>query len=47
MYLVDGRGWLKVEGVVVVVVVVVRDKGCEVEVLVYVEYGDWVEKWVG
>jgi hypothetical protein len=47
VYHVYGRGWLEVEGVVVVVVVVVRDKGCEVEVLVYVEYGDWVEKWVG
>ncbi len=47
MYHVYGRGWLEVKGVVVVVVVVVRDKGCEVEILVYVEYGDWVEKWVG
>ena len=47
LYHVYGRGWLEVEGVVVVVVVVVRDKGCEVEILVYVEYGDWVEKWVG
>ncbi len=39
MYLVDGRGWREVEGVVVVVCVVVRD---EVEILVYVEYGDRV-----
>ncbi len=47
MYLVYGRGWLKFEGVVVVVCVVVRNKSGEVGVLVYVEYGDWVEKWVG
>ena len=47
MYLVDGRGWLEVEGVVVVVCVAVRDESGEVGVVVYVEYGDWVEKWVG
>ncbi len=43
MYHVDGRGWLEVEGVVVVVCVVVRDEGCEVGVLVYVKYGERVE----
>ena len=43
MYLVDGRGWLEVEGVVVLVCVVVRDEGCEVGILVYVEYGDRLE----
>ena len=47
MYLVDGRGWLEVEGVVLVVCVVVRDESDEMEISVYVEYGDWVEKWVG
>ena len=47
MYFGDGRGWLEIEGVVVVVCVVVRDKGCEVGILVYVEYSDRVEKWVG
>ena len=46
MYHVYGRGWLEVEGVVVVVCVVVCDKGCEVGILVYVEYVDWVKKWV-
>ena len=47
MYLVYGRRWLDVEGVVVVVGVVVRDESGEVGVLVYVKYDDWVEKWVG
>ncbi len=43
MYLGYDRGWLEVEGVIVVVCVVVRDESGEVGVLVYVEYGDWVE----
>ena len=43
MYHVYGRGWLDVEGFVVVVCVVVRDKGCEVGISVYVEYADRVE----
>ena len=43
MYPVDGRGWLEVEGIVVVVYVIVRDEGCEVGILVYVEYGDRVK----
>ncbi len=47
MYLVYGRGWREVEVVVVVTCVVIRDESGEVGVLVYVEYGDWVEKWVG
>ena len=47
MYLVYGRRWLEVEGVVVGVGVVVRDESGEVGVLVYVEYGYWVEEWVG
>jgi hypothetical protein len=33
-------GWLEVKGIVVVVCVIVRDEGCEVGVLVYVEDGD-------
>ena len=43
MYHVYGKGWLAVEGVVVIVCVIVRDEGCEVGVVVYVEYGDGVE----
>ncbi len=46
MYHVYDPGWLEVEGVVAIVCVVVRDKGCEVGILVYVEYSDRVEKWV-
>ena len=47
MYLVDSWGCPEVEGVVVVVRVVVRDECGEVGVVVYVEYDDWVETWVG
>jgi hypothetical protein len=43
MYHDDSRGWSEVKGVEVVVCVVVRDKGCEVGVVVYVEYGDRVK----
>ena len=43
MYHVDSRGWMEVKGVEVVACAVVRDKGCEVGVVVYVEYGDRVE----
>ena len=43
MYLVDSRGWSEVKGVEVVVCVVVRDMGCKVGVVVYVEYGDRVK----
>ncbi len=43
MNLGDGRGWLEIEGVVVVVCVFVCNKGCEVGVMMYVEYGDRVE----
>ena len=43
MYLVDGRRWLEVEGIVVVVCVIVRDEGCKMRILVYVEYGDRVK----
>ncbi len=47
MYLCDDRGWLLIEGVVRVVCVVVRDKGYEVGILMYVEYGDRVQEWLG
>ncbi len=43
MYLGDGRERLEIEGVVIVVCVVVCGKGCEVGVMMYVEYGDRVE----
>ncbi len=43
MYLGDGRGWLEIEGVVIVVCVIVCDKGCEVGVMMYAENGDRVE----
>jgi hypothetical protein len=43
VYRVDSRGWSEVKGFEVVVCVVVCDKGCEVEVVVYVEYGDRVK----
>ena len=43
MYHVDSRGWSEVKGVVEVVCVVVRDRGCEVGIVVYVEYGDRVK----
>jgi hypothetical protein len=40
---VDSRGWSEVKGVEVIVCVVVRDKGCKVGVMVYVEYGNRVK----
>ena len=40
---VDSRRELEIEGVEVVVCMVVRDKGSEVRVVVYVEYGDRVK----
>jgi hypothetical protein len=43
VYHVDSRGWTEVKGVEVVVCVVFHDKGCEVGVVVYVEYGDRVK----
>ncbi len=43
MYHGDDRGWLEIKGVVVVVCMVVRNEGCEVGILLYVEYGDRVE----
>ncbi len=43
MYHVNTRGWSEIKGVEVVVCVIVRDKGCEVGVVVYVEYGDRVK----
>ncbi len=43
MYHVNGRGWSEIKGVEVVVCMVVRDKGCEVRVMVYMEYSDQVK----
>ena len=43
MYLGDGWGWSEVERIIVVICVVVRDEGCEVGVIMYVENGDWVK----
>ena len=43
MYPVNSRGWSKIKEVEVVVCLVVRDKGCEVVVVVYVEYSDRVK----
>ena len=43
MHHVNSRRWLDIKGVVVVVCGVVRDKGCEMGVVVCVEYGDWVK----
>jgi hypothetical protein len=43
VYHVNSRRWSEIKGVEVVVCVVVRDEGCEVRVVVYVEYGDRVK----
>ena len=43
MYHVDSRRWSEIKGVEVVVCLVVRDKGCEVRVVVYIEYIDRVK----
>ena len=43
MDIVNSRRWSEIKGVEVVVCVVARDKGCEVGVVVYVEYGDRVK----
>ena len=43
VYHVNSRWCSEIEGVVVVVCVVVRDKGCEVGFVAYVEYGDRVK----
>ena len=47
VYHVDSNGGTEVEGVEVVVCAVVRDKGCEVGVVVHVEFGDRVKYRVG
>ncbi len=47
VYLVYFWGWLEIEGVVVVVCAIVRNESGGVGVMVYIEYGGWVEKWVG
>ncbi len=43
MYHVDSRGCLEIKGVEIVVCMVIRDKGCEVKVVVYIEYSDRVK----
>ena len=43
MYHVNSRRWSEIKGVEVVVCVVVRDKGCEVGIVVYIKYGDRVK----
>ena len=43
VYHIDSRGWLEVKGVEEMLCVVVRDTGCEVGVVVYVEYRDRVK----
>ena len=43
MYNVDSRRWSEIEEVEIVVCLVVRDKSCEVRVVVYVEYSDRVK----
>jgi len=42
VYYVDRGGWAEVEGVIVVVCMVIGDEGCEVVIVVYVEYDDRV-----
>ena len=43
MYHVNRGGWSEAEGVVIVVCMVVGDKGREVVIVVYVEDGGWVK----
>ena len=43
MYHVNSRGWSEIKGIEVVVCVVIRDKDCEVGVVVYVEYSDRIK----
>ena len=43
MYHVDSRRWSEIEGVEIVVCLVVRNKTCEVRVVVYIEYSDRVK----
>ena len=43
MYHVNSRGWSEIKGVEVVVCKVVRDEGCEVRVVVYIECSDRVK----
>ena len=38
MFHVDRRGWSEIKGVEIKVRIVVRGKGCEVRVVVYIEY---------
>jgi hypothetical protein len=43
VYHVNSRRWSEIKGFEIVVCVVVRDEGCEVGVVVYVEYSDRVK----
>jgi hypothetical protein len=43
VYHVDSPWLSEVKGVEIVVCMVVRDKGCEVRVVVYIEYSDRVK----
>ena len=43
MYHVSSRGWSEIKGFEVVACVVVRDEGCEVKIVVYIEYSDRVK----
>jgi len=47
VYHVNKRKWSEIKGVEVVVCVVVRDEGCEVRFLVFIEYSDRVKWMVG
>ena len=47
MYRVNSRRWSEIKGVEVVVCSGVRDKGCEVRAVVYIEYSDRVKQRVG
>ncbi len=43
MYHVDSREWSEIQGVEIVVCMVVRDKGYEVRLVVYIEYSDRIK----
>ena len=43
VYHVNSRRWSEIKGVEVVVCVVVRDKGCDIGAVVYVEYNNRVK----
>ena len=47
MYHVYSRRWSEIKGVEVVVCMDIRDKGCVVRVVVYIEYSYRVKQRVG